>query len=353
MSTRLHIVHPDWQAALQDELAAEFPGSQHSAVRPGWITSKLSASDAELPPSVVFCNQTVPDPVAVQAESVKQWGQLVAIWLIEKLAEHQSPWRLHIYGLFDTDDAPSRGRCELIRGAVLEILKKKQRRLLRSLVTDDAARWQTDEALIQVALTTPVAGYISLAGAETRWQLRRSMSRFAGGEILIPANEQAPARAFAKLAEAWQLYGQSVQPGETCVDLGACPGSWTWLAVQSGAAVTAIDRSELRADLMNNPQVEFLQADAFRYQPPATVDWLLSDIIAFPQRIMELLQNWLQHGWCRQYCVTIKFRGADDYQILQPLKVLLDTYSEDFLLRRLGSNKNEVTAIGIRRIDLP
>ena len=100
---------------------------------------------------------------------------------------------------------------------------------------------------------------------------------------------------------------------------------------------------------MANPALTFLRGDAFKYQPPETVDWLLCDVIAFPQRIIDLLQTWIAGRWCRRFCVTIKFRGNAEYPLLETLKNWLDAAGVEFILRRLTNNKNEVTAIGAVR----
>jgi 23S rRNA (cytidine2498-2'-O)-methyltransferase len=111
--------------------------------------------------------------------------------------------------------------------------------------------------------------------------------------------------------------------------------------------VVAVDRSPLRADLMHDPLLEFVRGDAFRFEPPKPVDWLLCDVIAFPDRVFELLKQWTESRWCRKFCVTIKFRGADDYGKLEPIKRWLDASGADFILKRLTNNKNEVTAAGV------
>jgi hypothetical protein len=46
--------------------------------------------------------------------------------------------------------------------------------------------------------------------------------------------------------------------------------------------------------------------------------------------------------------VTVKFRGEEDYPRLERLKRLLADSGSEFQLRRLGSNRNEVTAFGSR-----
>jgi 23S rRNA (cytidine2498-2'-O)-methyltransferase len=100
---------------------------------------------------------------------------------------------------------------------------------------------------------------------------------------------------------------------------------------------------------MKHPSLEFVRGDAFRFVPPVPVDWLLCDVIAFPERVFELLKRWLTERWCRQFCVTIKFRGSEDYAKLEPIKSWLAASGADFQLRRLTNNKNEVTATGTGR----
>ena len=52
--------------------------------------------------------------------------------------------------------------------------------------------------------------------------------------------------------------------------------------------------------------------------------------------------RWVAERWCRQFCVTIKFRGTDDYAKLDPIKSWLAESGADFLLRRLTSNKKRI-----------
>ncbi|HEV3023050.1 MAG TPA: SAM-dependent methyltransferase, partial [Pirellulales bacterium] len=180
-----------------------------------------------------------------------------------------------------------------------------------------------------------------------RWRsLRRCVSRFANGQVPVGTDRRAPSRAFAKLAEVEIRLGRRIAAGESCADLGSSPGSWAWLALARGAQVTAVDRSPLRKDLMQHRRLTFIRGDAFRYQPAAAFDWLLCDVIALPQRTIELLQRWLTHRWCRWFCVTVKFRGADEYASLEGLKGWLAASPTEFFIRRLTSNKNEVMVFG-------
>jgi len=367
---------PGWEDRLIGELQRVFPRSANAQAAEGWVASQLSGDDPIGTPCVALCAQCLPRAESIIAESISAWGQAAGQRLIAGLEGHAGPWRLHVFGAYPSlekgdrhlaatrkslprrpvarsqspfstgaDGAVGRRRCQLIRENVDSLLRKRQRRLLRTQTVADEP-WKDGEALVQVGLATAASGYFSLCEEPLRLQLRRMISPFAGGVVEIEADRQAPSRAFAKLVEAELRFGQRISAGQTCVDLGSSPGSWAYVALKRGARVVAIDRSPLRADLMANPALTFLRGDAFAFRPPETVDWLLCDVIAFPQRIIELLQSWIAGRWCRRFCVTIKFRGDSEYSLLEPLKAWLAGAGTEFILRRLTNNKNEVTVVG-------
>jgi 23S rRNA (cytidine2498-2'-O)-methyltransferase len=346
MSQFVYTCEPGWEDRLIDELQRVFPHSRHTrSEADGWVVGVLPDDESIGTPSVALCAQCLPRAEAINSESISAWGQAAGQRLIAGLEGHSGPWRLHVFGIYDGDGPVGRRRCQLIRENIEALLQRKQRRLLRTQIAADGP-WANNEALVQVGLTTAANGYFSLCDNRLRHQLRRVIAPFPGGVADIPADRDAPSRAFAKLVEAEHRLGQRISAGQTCVDLGSSPGSWAYVALGQGARVVAIDRSPLRTDLMANPALTFLRGDAFKYQPPETVDWLLCDVIAFPQRIIELLQTWIAGRWCRRFCVTIKFRGASEYPLLEPLKSWLAATGAEFMLRRLTNNKNEVTAIG-------
>ena len=98
---------------------------------------------------------------------------------------------------------------------------------------------------------------------------------------------------------------------------------------------------------MRNPRLRFETADAFKYQPPQTVDWLVCDVIAAPQRSIDLLLEWLRDKRMRNFIVTIKFKGHDKYALLETLKRDAAPLCAEFHLTRLCANKNEVCAFGV------
>jgi 23S rRNA (cytidine2498-2'-O)-methyltransferase len=340
-----------WDQILCEELKRVFSKSITRRINDDWVAVDGDSAEWPAVPTVAFGLQCLPYATAMEAASISQWVQIAALRIIESLAEHVGPWRLHVFGDERRLGRAVRRRSKLIEDGIVEFLRKKQRRLVRT-VRADGNRIADDEAFVQVALVTSSSGYSSICLPELCRALRRCISPFPGGAVEVPPDRKAPSRAFAKLVEAELRLGCRIAPGETCVDLGSSPGSWSYVALNRGAHVIAVDRSPLRADLMKHPNLSFVRGDAFRFEPQAPVDWLLCDVIAFPDRILALLKHWLTERWCRKFCATIKFRGRDDYALLEPFKMMLEESGAEFQLRRLNSNKNEVTAMGIGDWDL-
>jgi 23S rRNA (cytidine2498-2'-O)-methyltransferase len=343
---------PDWSEALAAELRRTLAPGEGSlkidVASPGCVVAdfgddpKLAAAE----PIVAFAEQTLPAAEACRAASVSQWAEAATRRSSDRLDALDVPWRLHVFSTPFADGSSGAGRAKLVEQAIVERMREVRRRLLRRRNEDSTAAWRPNEALVQVLLTAPDAGWISVVDTGEREAWRYCVSPFVAGRIEPAEDKLAPSRAFAKLVEAERRLGRQIAAGETCVDLGASPGSWSYTALRRNALVTAVDRSPLRDDLMADPGLTFVRGDAFAYWPEQPVDWLLSDVIAFPDRICEMLSRWLGERRCRRFCVTIKFRGRDDDAELEQVKQVLRTSGYRFGLRRLTANKNEACAFG-------
>ena len=103
---------------------------------------------------------------------------------------------------------------------------------------------------------------VSLVKLEENRYYGQVISPYAGGFTKIADNKDAPSRAFKKFIEAQEVLGKKIDDPEVLVDLGACPGGWSYVARMQNASVIAIDRSEVREDLLKDPKVKFLQKEA-------------------------------------------------------------------------------------------
>ncbi len=138
-------------------------------------------------------------------------------------------------------------------------------------------------------------------------------SPFVNGEChFVEDHIGPPSRAYLKLWEALTRFGRWPGAGETCLDLGASPGGWTWVLAMLGARVTAVDKAPLAAMVAAMPGVSQRLDSAFGLAPER-VDWLFSDVIAYPERLLALVRRWIEAGATRNVVCTIKFQGPTDH----------------------------------------
>jgi 23S rRNA (cytidine2498-2'-O)-methyltransferase len=367
----------DSEPDLRAELAQAFPTSAAARPHPLLLETEFPIAAAEPLPRLAFARQLLPEARAVRADSIRGWAAELFNTLSAVLPEDR-PWSLHVAPHYGSrgrhrigarawhtlrtrpgasgerqaeaqpervDAEAGRQRCLLVREAMLALMQRKRRHLLRQLRVQPAA-FTKDDSLAQLLLTGPEAGYLSVAVAPRPFEQRHLLSPFPKGEVPMATDKAAPSRAFAKLVEAEARLGCAIQGGETCVDLGASPGSWPYVAANRGTRGLAVDRSPLREDLMANPRVAFAEGDAFRFEPPQPVDWLLCDVLAEPGRSAGLLLHWLKRGWCRHFVVTLKLQDTPGSSALARLKRELPPLTSEFFLTRLCANKKEVCAFG-------
>ena len=161
-----------------------------------------------------------------------------------------------------------------------------------------------------------------------------------------------PSRAYLKLWEALTLIGRRPEPGEVCLDLGSSPGGWSWALERMGARVISVDRAPLAPENAALPGIEHRRESAFALDPESVgpVDWLFSDVVCYPARLLALVERWLAptgqarglkaHGTCRRFVCTIKFQGETDHAIAARFAAIPGS-----TLRHLYHNTHELTWI--------
>ena len=168
----------------------------------------------------------------------------------------------------------------------------------------------------------------------------RCASAFPNGEVQFIEDRTAPSRAYLKLWELFTLLGERPQPGAFCLDLGASPGGWTWVLQSLGARVLSVDKAPLDPSVSRLPNVEELRESAFALDPRSIgpVDWLFSDVICYPKRLLTLVRKWLEAGTVRRFACTIKFQGATDFETMRAFAAIPGSR-----LLHLHHNKHELT----------
>ena len=168
-------------------------------------------------------------------------------------------------------------------------------------------------------------------------------SPFPNGEArLVEDRDGPPSRAYLKLYEAFVRLRRWPAPHEACLDLGASPGGWTWLLARTGASVVAVDKAPLAATVARLPNVHWQEGSAFaldpRDQPP--VDWLCSDVICYPRRLLGLVQRWVDAGAAGTMICSIKFQGVTDHGIVREFAAIPGAR-----VLHLHHNKHELTFV--------
>ena len=174
--------------------------------------------------------------------------------------------------------------------------------------------------------------------------------------LKMPTN--APSRSTLKLEEAIKGFFTPNQEqamfthGMRAVDLGACPGGWTYQLVQRKLIVEAVDHGEIDEKLMATGLVEYYSQDGFLYQPKeGNVDWLVCDMIEQPSRVSELMLSWLENGQANAALFNLKLPMNKRHKVVSPIiekckDRLHDRFGEVIIkAKHLYHNRDEITVL--------
>ncbi len=169
----------------------------------------------------------------------------------------------------------------------------------------------------------------------------RCSSPFRNGEPTFSEDKEGPPnRAYLKLWETFTVIGVAPKPSEICLDLGASPGGWSWVLQQLGAEVIAVDKAPLDPKVAALPGITIRQESAFALEPKhvGAVDWLFSDVICYPERLLKLVHRWLDAGFTGRCVCTLKFQAETDFAAMAGFAAIPGSR-----LMHLHHNKHELT----------
>lgn len=157
--------------------------------------------------------------------------------------------------------------------------------------------------------------------------------------------ENPPSRAYLKLWELFTLYGYKPDEGMKAIDVGSCPGGWTWVLQTVGTNVVSVDKAPLDPKIAALPNIEFKQESAFGLRPQhiGKLDWFFSDIICYPDKLLELVNRWRESGLVDNFACTIKFQRPTDFETMFKFQQIPGSK-----VVHLSCNKHEVTWINIK-----
>lgn len=153
-----------------------------------------------------------------------------------------------------------------------------------------------------------------------------------------------PSRAYLKL---WEVFTCQIDPpvkNLTALDMGACPGGWSWVLQSLGLHVLSVDKAPLDETIQKLPHIQFIKKDAFKLNPSDVEqpDWFFSDIICDPKDLLELIKIWMKAYPKLKFVCTIKYKGETDFKITDQFLEIPNSRVVHLL-----HNKHEVTWIKI------
>lgn len=194
-----------------------------------------------------------------------------------------------------------------------------------------------------IGLYTLIDDHIMIASAKTTSDLP------AGTITYNEDHENPPSRAYLKIQESLAMAHHFFNvpfpgPESRCFEAGACPGGWTWVLAELGSKVYAVDRAELAPSLMKNPLVTFQAHDAFTLTPEeiGECDWVFSDVICYPERLLQWIKVWLASGKTKKMICTIKMQGEIDWPLVDQFAQIPNSR-----IVHLNYNKHELTFIHV------
>lgn len=208
---------------------------------------------------------------------------------------------------------------------------------------------QSRAPVLHLFMLSGKQAYLALSYPENSSELENGIRR-----LKFP--HDAPSRSTLKLEEAFLQFipkdewESRLASGMNAVDLGACPGGWTYQLVIRSMMVVAIDNGMMDQKLMDTGQVKHYQVDGFKYQPEKrNVYWLVCDMIEKPQRVGQLICDWLIKGWCQESIFNLKLPMKKRYETLQEVLGQMQSRFDEaglkvrFQAKHLYHDREEVT----------
>lgn len=187
----------------------------------------------------------------------------------------------------------------------------------------------------------PALGAFALLETNKMLAASQTTSPFPDGEMdFIEDKTNAPSRAYLKLWEFFTVTGIKPPPKAKCIDMGSCPGGWTWVLTQIGCKVVSVDKAPLDPRVEKSPLVTSLKKDAFTVDPQSVgeIEWFFSDIICYPEKLYKLVEKWRALPKPPHFICTIKFQGETDFKTLDLFRKIPGSK-----IVHLNHNKHEVT----------
>ncbi|MFY7993836.1 MAG: SAM-dependent methyltransferase [Bacteriovoracaceae bacterium] len=146
---------------------------------------------------------------------------------------------------------------------------------------------------------------------------QETSSLFPLGEMTFEEDKiNPPSRAYLKLWEFFTVHAPRNHHGGISIDVGSCPGGWTWVLSTLGYDVISVDKAPLDPKIAARKGVQFMEQSAFALTPKDVpeLEWFCSDIICYPSRLLILVNQFLDSGKVKNFACTLKYQNETDWE---------------------------------------
>ncbi|GGA78920.1 ribosomal RNA large subunit methyltransferase M [Neiella marina] len=199
-------------------------------------------------------------------------------------------------------------------------------------------------------------------------------SPHVNGIMRLRVPSAAPSRSTLKLDEALLSFfsegelAARMTSGMKAVDLGACPGGWTYQLVRRGLFVSAVDNGPMAESLMETGQVKHFREDGFGFDPKrkpiswinrqfgngkrikwpenAPSEWMVCDMADKPRRVAHMVIDWFAQGNTRNAIVNLKLPMKARWEEVQTcMNILRDELQDGMVIKakHLYHDREEIT----------
>ncbi|HXH29389.1 MAG TPA: SAM-dependent methyltransferase [Bacteriovoracaceae bacterium] len=210
------------------------------------------------------------------------------------------------------------------------------------LIQEELPDYNQKPIAFRAPVPTLPMGFWTLLEPDMILATTETSSPYALGEMTFTEDRTTPpSRAYLKLWEFFTVYAPEAITGGTSLDVGSCPGGWTWvLRTLEFEKIISVDKAPIEQKIMDLGKIDFRQESAFGLDPKdfGEIDWFCSDIICYPDRLLTLVKKFLASGKVKNFVCTIKYQAETDW--VETLKFLEIPGSQ---IVHLHHNKHEVT----------
>lgn len=193
-----------------------------------------------------------------------------------------------------------------------------------ALIQDTLPQLSTKNKKFPFELPASNMGAFCLVDDRTMIMSSLTDNPFPGPVTFEENHVDPPSKAYLKLWEAMTRMNRRPSPGDRCLDVGAYPGSWTWVLDSLGASVLAIDRQPVVPKLLTSSRIRCESGNAFLVLPESLpeygwdkLDWLCSDLVCYPSKLFPWVKKWFDSGLVKNFVISVKMQGEPDWESAQ------------------------------------